>query len=390
MAIRATRFTPKVLLSAPRRSPGIPNADGSLILYTNNAYSFETHEKTVEIRILDVKSNESKLISRHKELSEPNWLDDETIFLLDKGSDGTTNVLVGPLEDFDNQRYVAGEIPGPASTFKLKKISDGYAIAFNAVAKPDDELYNPETAAKPHSTGKLYDNIWVRHWDTYKTQNRSAIWYSTITKDSSSKWGLTQIVNALQGTDLESPMPPFGGADNFDLSSSGLIFVAKDPDFNRALNTKCNVYLVPVSSFTQSKPSSPMKVALKHFDGAATSPVFSSDGKSAAFLAMEKNGYEADRNRLFVISDVNEPAAALHWVSQNRGDGKFWDRSPSAVTWSADNETLLLTAEDEGKVSLFAVTAKEDQPGSVTKLTANGSISGKWCTHSPEFPNCLE
>ncbi|KAF2234528.1 alpha/beta-hydrolase [Viridothelium virens] len=380
MAIRATKFTPSVLLSAPRRSPGIPNADGSLVLYTTHVYSFEDHEKTVEIRVLDVKSNESRLVSRHKELSEPNWLDDETVFLLESDTDGTTNVLVGPIDDFDNQHYVAGEIPAPASNFKLKQVKDGYALAFNALAKPNDELYNPDTAAKPHSTGKLYDSIWVRHWDTYKTQNRAAIWYTTIKKDDSSssedsKWTLTHLVNALQGTSLESPIPPFGGTDNFDLSSSGLIFVAKDPDLNQALNTKCNVYLISLSSFTQTTPSAPVKVATKSYDGAATSPVFSPDGRSAAFLAMEKNGYEADRNRVFVILDVNQPVAALHWISREDGDGKFWDRSPSGVTWSADSGTLFLTAEDEGKTSLFAAISSANLPGPVTKLTEDGSIT---------------
>lgn len=34
MTIQAARFTPEVLLSAPRRSAGIPNSSGELILYT--------------------------------------------------------------------------------------------------------------------------------------------------------------------------------------------------------------------------------------------------------------------------------------------------------------------------------------------------------------------
>lgn len=34
MTIQAEKFTPEVLLSAPRRSPGVPNATGELVLYT--------------------------------------------------------------------------------------------------------------------------------------------------------------------------------------------------------------------------------------------------------------------------------------------------------------------------------------------------------------------
>lgn len=34
MTIQASRFTPEVMLSAPRRSAGIPNSSGELVLYT--------------------------------------------------------------------------------------------------------------------------------------------------------------------------------------------------------------------------------------------------------------------------------------------------------------------------------------------------------------------
>ncbi len=34
MTIKATKFTPPVLLSAPRRSAGVPNPSGTKVLYT--------------------------------------------------------------------------------------------------------------------------------------------------------------------------------------------------------------------------------------------------------------------------------------------------------------------------------------------------------------------
>ena len=37
MTIRAAKFTPEVLLSAPRRSAGSPNSSGKLVLYTVSA-----------------------------------------------------------------------------------------------------------------------------------------------------------------------------------------------------------------------------------------------------------------------------------------------------------------------------------------------------------------
>jgi hypothetical protein len=37
MTIKASQFTPQVLLSAPRRSAGVPNANGSYVLFTVNS-----------------------------------------------------------------------------------------------------------------------------------------------------------------------------------------------------------------------------------------------------------------------------------------------------------------------------------------------------------------
>lgn len=104
MTIRANKFTPEVLLSAPRRSEGNPNSDGSKVLYSTSTYSFEHHAKTSEIRVLDVQSGETSLISNSEGASEPQWLDDETVLLLSEGKEGTS-VKVGSVDGFDN-RYV--------------------------------------------------------------------------------------------------------------------------------------------------------------------------------------------------------------------------------------------------------------------------------------------
>lgn len=108
MTIRANKFTPEVLLSAPRRSEGNPNSNGTKVLYGTSTYSFEEHAKTSEIRVLDVKSGETSLITDSDGASEPQWLDDETVLVLTE-EDKATHVKVGPAKGFSN-RYVCGAI----------------------------------------------------------------------------------------------------------------------------------------------------------------------------------------------------------------------------------------------------------------------------------------
>lgn len=111
------------------------------------------------------------------------------------------------------------------------------------------------------------------------------------------------------------------------LTTSGIIFVAKDPDLNPALNTTCNIYHIELSSFEDKNPPKPVVFPIAGYEGAASSPVFSRDGSKAAFLKMKKNGYEADRNDIFLVLNVKVGANAQTVQCQALGDD--WDRSPA-------------------------------------------------------------
>jgi hypothetical protein len=104
MTVRANKFTPEVLLSAPRRSAAIPNADGTLALFTLSAYSFSTHSKSAEIRVLDIKTGQSKLLSDDLNASEPTWVGEKNLVLWLKGGEkGTTSLVLADAENPENK-----------------------------------------------------------------------------------------------------------------------------------------------------------------------------------------------------------------------------------------------------------------------------------------------
>lgn len=379
MTIRASHFSPKVLISAPRRSAGVPNSNGTYVLFTVSTYSFDTHSKSYELRVLDTRTNESTLLSEDQ-ADSINWLDDDSFIWLQSGEDGATDLYHGSVSSFiqgpielGQSHYLAGSIPAPAGDLKVAKLGDGkYALALSAQASRDGQLFNPEKADKPQSSGRLYTGLFVRHWDSYEGAEKNSLWYGELSKDSKGgKFTLSTLTNALKGTQLESPLKPFGGTDNFDISPRGIIFVSKDPDLNPALNTKCNVYLLNVDSWTQSTSAKPKRVAVQGFEGASTSPVFSPDALKVAFLSMKRNGYESDQNRIFVVGDLD--GTELHASNDDEmvATQSGWDRSPSSISWTADGKGILATAEDQGHALLFLV-----QPGqwSPLRLTEEGSV----------------
>ena len=309
-----------------------------------------------EIKVLDISTGQSALITNEEKTSEPNWLGHGNDLLwLKAGEKGTTQIIVGSATELEDT-YVAGIVPAPISDVKLKGLDeDRISIVLSALAAADGSMYNPENEPKKYSTGRIYDKLMVRHWDKYVSPNKNAIWHGILERPKSSsakstgRFSLGTLTNILKGTGLESPVPPFGGQDNFDLAASAIAFVAKDPDLNPATNTKSSFYFVTFNDTAYSKPE---RIEVEGFDGASTAPAFSGDGTAVAWLQMKTNGYESDKNRIMLCVDISKPSATLELLKSDDGKGS-WDRSPSSIIWSNDAKAFYLIAEDQGSSRIF-------------------------------------
>lgn len=271
------------------------------------------------------------------------------------------------------------------SNAKLKQFNKNtIIITVTGQVGPDGKLHNPEKAPKPHATGRVYDSLFVRHWDAYITPYRSVIWYGLLQKQSGSKDGhyslkAPGLSNALEETKLECPTPPFGGTNDYDISTRGIIFTAKDPTLNQATTTKTDPYYLPISYDKERPTGKPQIISVKGLLGASSAPVFSPDGKRAAFLRMKDISYESDRNRVIIIPDISNLSSAVEVLStgDDEHDMKIkWDLSPSTIYWSNDGQTLFLKAELRGRGILFKMPSKvEDITGPPVALTSNGNIT---------------
>lgn len=104
MTVCAEKFTPEVLLSAPRRSAATPNALGTLALFTVQTWSFASHSKTAEIRLLDIKTGQTKVLTDDKKCTEPTWLGLDNLVLWLKAADkGTTSLVLADADNLDRE-----------------------------------------------------------------------------------------------------------------------------------------------------------------------------------------------------------------------------------------------------------------------------------------------
>ncbi|EJT81513.1 hypothetical protein GGTG_01491 [Gaeumannomyces tritici R3-111a-1] len=387
MTVVATKFTPEVLLSAPRRSAGSPNLSGKKILFTVSTYSFEDHKKTSQIKVLDVASGHSTILYDDLSYSEPVWVDEEYFLFVKSGEKGTSSLMLGSVSA-DCEPAEVYQARGSVSNLKVKPLSNNRVLlACSALATPDGQMYNPDKDdEKVYHTGRVYSSLYVRHWDSYVGKNKNAVWYGTLkwqpaSGSGSSKSGRTLsvessqgLINALAGTGLESPVPPFGGASDFDVSPHGLAFVARDLDVNPAIYTKSSVYFVPLD-FASGSPKAagqqqPTAIPTPGLAGYSAGPAFSPDGRSLAFTRMRDMQYESDKPRLMLARDVaaDPGAGAREFFATDDGEGA-WDLRPDgAPLWSDDAAELFVVAEERGRGRLFRVASDPDAVAAARSL----------------------
>ncbi|KAI9852413.1 MAG: hypothetical protein M1838_000731 [Thelocarpon superellum] len=407
MLVQVTKFTPEVLLSTPRRSNPIAHPDGNLLLYTVSIYSFESHSQTSEVRVYNIAARHSELLLSDVKASDPNWLGYGTrIIWLQSEGDGSTRLMTGDLGTPSSTHYEVHRFNGPVSNLKVRRLEHGtIAVAVTGQITPRGLLLNPKRRWTSHSTGKVYDSLFVRHWDSYVTRYKSTIWYGalkmTFVNNNLASDGLRCSLasrgfsNAIADRELESPIPPFGGTDHFDIGPRGIVFIAKDPSVNQALHTTSSAYFVPLHSFTERPAPRPQIIPTDGLCGASTSPAFSPLGASITFLRMMDPKYESDLNHVVMVPDVEcLSRVQVQRIRDVSAEG-LPNLSPSSVTWSHGG-TLLLTVEYHGRVRLFMAPTDfacagfkfepvESLPGSISSVQPLSTRTSELLISSTSF-----
>jgi len=209
-------------------------------------------------------------------------------------------------------------------------------------------------AEKRKATGRLYDRLFIRHWDTWSDGRRSHLFVLP-----SAGGDAKDLMPAL---DADTPGKPFGGPEDiaFTPDGKGLVFTAKDAGREEAWSTNYDLFYVPVDG---SRPPRNLTAANRAWDA---TPVFSPDGKTLAYLAMSRPGYEADRFRIVLMP----------WPpGQDKGRvlTEAWDYSVASMGWSRDGTKILVTAPDRGQTALFAVDLAT---GKAATIVGQGTLAG--------------
>ncbi|MFA6232720.1 MAG: S9 family peptidase [Bacteroidota bacterium] len=212
---------------------------------------------------------------------------------------------------------------------------DGKYFAFTSDVKLDStvaEKYPNYNKAKV----RIYDRIHVRHWDEWNDESYMHLFIMPV------KGGEAR--DLMMGERFETPMKPFGGAEQIAWSPDGseIAYSSKKVD-NFPESTNSDVYVVDIATGATRNITDGMP-------GFDRDPLYSPDGRFIAFHSMARAGDEADRNRLMLFDresgKVRELSATLdQWVT--------------STLWAPDSKALYFTAENGATVQVYCIDVSD-------------------------------
>jgi dipeptidyl aminopeptidase/acylaminoacyl peptidase len=340
------------MLAMDRISDPVVSPDGRRVVFVLRTTDLPANRGRTDLWLMEADGRNLRPLTSHPAADlNPRWSPDgKTVWFISTRS-GSAQVWRIPVDGGE-----AAQVTNlPLDVANLIVSPDGKTLAFSLEVFPGlcpvETKKKLDDIASGQTSGRIYDCLFFRHWDTWADGRRSHVFVMPAAGGEAR--------DLMPDMDADAPSKPFGGTEEvvFTPDSRGLVFTARDVGRQEAWSTDLDLYTVLLEG------SQPPRCLTDKNQATDTQPLFSPDGKTLAYLAMTKPGYEADRFRIVLRS---WPDGAERVLAEN------WDRSPSSLCWSPDGKTIYVTAANIGQLSLFAIDLSS---GTVKTLVREGYAS---------------
>ena len=369
-------MTPEALWAMGRIGGYAVSPDGMKIVYQVGYYSVKHNKSHQVLYVMNSDgTGQQKLTTGSKNETDAAWLSDGRIAFLTGGEVWAMN------SDGSNPQQLSktdGEVEGFKFSPDGKKVILLKSIPYyNIIQKNPEDL--------PKATGRLVTDLMYRHWDHY-VESIQHPFVCSVGSDGIAAKG----TDILEGEPYECPMEPFGGIEQLDWSpdSKQIAYTCrKKTGLDYSISTDSDIYLYDTETGKtknlckpedyvepQIDPTTTLRVQavnapenLKNNVGYDQNPKFSPDGRYIAWLSMERDGYEADRQRLCCLEFATGEKNYLTEDFDSNVDDFVWSDNPKDAliyyigVWHATENLYAVTLGKPVKGKSQLSTAKTVQ-----------------------------
>ncbi|MCU0975505.1 MAG: S9 family peptidase [Steroidobacteraceae bacterium] len=356
-------FTADDLVKLERVSDPQPSPDGRYVAWVQRQTDMAANRGRTDLWLLDLSRRDAapqRLTTHEANDQSPRWAPSGDALYFLSARSGTQQVWrlsLGGGEPVQVTRF-------PAGVDSLRVSPRGDRLAFSArvfrdCADLECTAKRLEAAGKSQASGRTYDQLFVRHWDTWWDGRKNVLFTVALSADGAA----TGAPVSLSGTlDANVPSTPLGGSEEYDFSPDGsrIAFAARVAGREEAWSTNLDIYEVEAGGGT------PRNLTAQNL-ATDTGPAYSPDGRYLAWKAMARPGFEADRYAIIVLDRQSGRSWEL---------APAWDRSAKKLVWAADSKSLYAAADEIGQAPLFRVPlVPQGSTPRIERLTGEGTVA---------------
>lgn len=353
-------------VSAPSVSP-----DGKKILYGVSYESVEENKSNLDLYVMNADGSDNQRLTKTADSENGAvWINNGEQIAFLNPVDGKSQLWV--MNADGSGRKAVSKVENGIQGFLFSP--DGKKVVMIGTVKygrNSVDVY-PDL---PKANARIVDDLMYKHWDEWVTE----IPHPFVGDFDGNE--VTNVIDIMADEPYEAPMKPFGGIESFAWSPDGnsLIYVSrKKTGLEYAISTNSDLYLYNLKEKTTRNLTEGMM-------GYDTNPAYSPDGKYVAWLSMEHDGYESDKNRIFILDMATGAKTDLT---------TDWDYTADAIAWNPNGKSIYFIAPKDGVTPIFSIdiTTKEvsvvaDGVCDYASLAPIGNDTLISMHHSMLFPN---
>ena len=341
---QSSMMTPEMLLTMARIGGFSLSPNGKQVVYSVSLPSIQDNKAKTQLFLVNSDGSGRKALTDGTRTAvSPRWIEGGKRIAYLTVIEGEMQ-LVSILPDGTDQRQVT-RIPGGITGYLYSQ--DGKQLVYTADIKLPNEAKdrNPDL---DKISGRVITDLMYKHWDEW-VETAPHTFVASLPQQP-----ITQGKDLLEGELFEAPMKPHSDESDIAITpdGKGIAYASrKKTGLEYSISTNSDIYYYDLTSGTTTNLTEGMM-------GYDTHPSFSPDGKYMTWCSMERDGYESDLIRLFLLDrTTGEKTYLTEGFEYNVGQ----------PTWSQDGKSIYFIACVEAESHLYELTLKNKKIRRITQ-----------------------